>query len=427
MITFTTLYYTIYTFLNILFSFNVKIIFLQGKDWNSVDGRNKDNITLIVRDRGSSSTTRDGDASYGDSSSTSLQDQHVLYVYVRSMNDPPHIQVPGGTHVVDEDVPLRLKGISIGDVDLSENDIVEMTLSCSYGRLRITAFDESDYDTGTNVENPNLFAPGDDLKGVTFRVGTGYGSGKTMGVVDGYDDHRDSPTKLTSDNVWGDVSMTVRGPLKRLNQMLKHFKYKSALHYNGKDQITVTVNDLGGDFGESPLSTTKLIDLSVTPVNDAPIITVPLNPNDGTKLQRVDEDSTIRITGTRYHNRPAVPIPELYSSGYELFRSEGVVPDADWPTWRYRKAAEIYPGRAPSSPGSFENYNGAMYFSADDGIHGRELWRTSHAQLQQDQAATELVKDIFPGARGSNPQWLVTMVGGFFCFLCLSLEFFFSS
>ena len=74
------------------------------------------------------------------------------------------------------------------------------------------------------------------------------------------------------------------------------------------------------------------------------------------------------------------------------FESEGRVPDADWPRWRHRKAAEIYPGRAPSSPGYFENFNGALYFSADDGVHGRELWRTSHAMLQQDQATTELVK-----------------------------------
>jgi ELWxxDGT repeat protein len=397
-----------------LFDINAALSTLKytsRKDWNSVDGRNKDNVTLIVRDRGSSSTTRRD--SYGDSTSKSLMDVHILYIYVRSINDAPIILVPGGTQVVDEDVPIRISGVSIDDVDLSHEDNVEMTISCSFGRLRITAFEERDYDEGTNMENPNLFAPGDDLKGVSFTTGSGYGSGKTMGVSGNYDDSRDSPTKLTSDNTWGDTKFVVIGSIKRMNQMLKHLKYKSKLNYNGVDQITVTINDLGGDFGEEPMSTTKYIDLSVTAVNDAPVITVPL-AFDGTKMQRIKEDGLIRITGTRYHNRPIVAVPELYTSGYELFRSEGVVPDADWPNWRHRKAAEIYPGRAPSSPGFFENYNGAMYFSADDGVHGRELWRTSHALLEQTQATTELVKDIFPGGRGSDPQWLITMGGTLF-------------
>ena len=46
--------------------------YTSGQDWNSVDGRNKDNITLIVRDRGSSSTRRDHHIS--DIESTSLSD-----------------------------------------------------------------------------------------------------------------------------------------------------------------------------------------------------------------------------------------------------------------------------------------------------------------------------------------------------------------
>ena len=106
---------------------------------------------------------------------------------------------------------------------------------------------------------------------------------------------------------------------------------------------------------------------------------------------------------------PTSPSRSVYQSGYELFRSEGRRPDADWPNWRGRLVADMWPGRPASSPRYFQVYNKALYFSADDGVHGRELWRTSHDILQQDQYATELVKDIFPGARGSNPTWLVTM------------------
>lgn len=91
------------------------------------------------------------------------------------------------------------------------------------------------------------------------------------------------------------------------------------------------------------------------------------------------------------------------------FESEGSRPDADWPNWRGRLVADIWPGRKASSPRYFHVFKNALYFSADDGVHGRELWRTSHDILQQDQYATELVKDIFPGNRGSNPTWLTSM------------------
>ena len=146
--------------------------------------------------------------------------------------------------------------------------------------------------------------------GVTFSIGTGYGSGKSMGVSGEYDVNRDSPYQQSSSNGFGDTTIQVKGSLLRCNQMLKHLKYQSNLNYNGQDQIIITVNDLGGDFGESPLTTTESLLLSITPVNDAPVITVPL-AYDGTKLQTVDEDQSIRIQGTRYFNRPVVARPEV--------------------------------------------------------------------------------------------------------------------
>ena len=39
-----------------------------------------------------------------------------------------------------------------------------------------------------------------------------------------------------------------------------------------------------------------------------------------------------------------------------------------------------------------------IYFVADDGVHGFELWKSNGAS-----AGTQLVKDIWPGGRSSYP------------------------
>ncbi|MFN8521328.1 MAG: ELWxxDGT repeat protein, partial [Chloroflexota bacterium] len=63
-----------------------------------------------------------------------------------------------------------------------------------------------------------------------------------------------------------------------------------------------------------------------------------------------------------------------------------------------RRLKDIAPGATSSSPRDFVVLDGIVYFSAGDGTHGRELWRTDGTG-----AGTRMVKDIRPGTRGSNP------------------------
>jgi ELWxxDGT repeat protein len=63
--------------------------------------------------------------------------------------------------------------------------------------------------------------------------------------------------------------------------------------------------------------------------------------------------------------------------------------------------ADVRPGAASSGP-----YNivpclgGGVLFSADDGLHGEELW---HARLGAEGWQAQLVEDVYPGPASSEP------------------------
>ncbi len=65
--------------------------------------------------------------------------------------------------------------------------------------------------------------------------------------------------------------------------------------------------------------------------------------------------------------------------------------------------ADINPGAAGSSPSGLTRINDDLFFAADDGGNGTELWKSDGTQ-----AGTVPVKDINPGALGSNPGGLTS-------------------
>lgn len=70
--------------------------------------------------------------------------------------------------------------------------------------------------------------------------------------------------------------------------------------------------------------------------------------------------------------------------GVELWRSDGTAEGTEL-------VADLCPGPCSSHPSDFQEFRGRLYFTADDGVLGRELFRLRSG------AAPELIADVCPG------------------------------
>ena len=70
---------------------------------------------------------------------------------------------------------------------------------------------------------------------------------------------------------------------------------------------------------------------------------------------------------------------------------------------------DIQPGPGSSSPNDVVDVDGILFFTADDGVTGEELWKSDGTP-----DGTVLVKDIIPGIEGSSPGRLTSAAGTLF-------------
>ena len=97
------------------------------------------------------------------------------------------------------------------------------------------------------------------------------------------------------------------------------------------------------------------------------------------------------------------------ANGGELWRSDGTpAGTAMVPTMN--QGGGINGGAAGSFPTSLTNVNGTLYFAADDGLHARELWKSDGTQT-----GTKIVAETIPGSfANSGPEQLTNVNGTLF-------------
>ena len=126
----------------------------------------------------------------------------------------------------------------------------------------------------------------------------------------------------------------------------------------------------------------------------------------GSKLFRTDGSSTSTLTDKGYNNMTVsgdyMYFVSTYSNGGELWATQNGV--------TVYQVKDIRPGSGGSNgsfPSVLTDVNGTLFFKANDGTHGNELWKSDGTN-----AGTILVKDIVSGSSSSQITNIVSF-GGF--------------
>jgi ELWxxDGT repeat protein len=91
--------------------------------------------------------------------------------------------------------------------------------------------------------------------------------------------------------------------------------------------------------------------------------------------------------------------------GLELWKTDGT----DAGTKRVKDINQSQGLFNDSNPSHLTNVAGTLFFNADDGIHGQELWSSDGTA-----PGTQLVQDLNPGEESSFPQYLANVGGTLF-------------
>lgn len=127
-------------------------------------------------------------------------------------------------------------------------------------------------------------------------------------------------------------------------------------------------------------------------------------PNQGQELWRTTRNGLeVELVPGFIPGRKAIAPGQLaVANGQLLFRGGA---SRNRELWKFdgkrvRMVKEINPGPDGSSPGYVTSLGKRIVFSADDGVHGGELWSSDGTA-----AGTRMIHEITPGPEGTNMAW----------------------
>ena len=172
-----------------------------------------------------------------------LTDTDTVLIVVNDVNNAPVNTVPASI-TKDEDQILAIAGLLVSDVDAGAA-AVDVQLSVGMGS--------------------------------TLTLSTAVSGGVMASEVTGN----------------GTAALSIRAPISRINLTLSDsggLIYRSAQDFNGADVLTMTTDDLGNSGTGGPLTDTDMVPITINPINDAPINTVPATVT-------TTEDTNLTLSG----------------------------------------------------------------------------------------------------------------------------------
>jgi ELWxxDGT repeat protein len=184
--------------------------------------------------------------------------------------------------------------------------------------------------------------------------------------------------------------------------------YRELWVSDGTEANTYLVKDIGNHWGE-PWHLTAVGDTLFFYANDGTsgwelwksdgtetntVMVKDINPGTGTSTNS-SWSSLTNVNGTLFFSA------NDGTHGFELWKSDGTEAN----TVRVKDTT----GSAPSGLWDLTNVNGTLFFTAYDEAHGHELWKTDGTP-----ANTVLVKDIRPGSDSASPDNLANINGTLF-------------
>jgi hypothetical protein len=177
-----------------------------------------------------------------------LMDAQMMYITVTNVNEAPVDSVPGSQSVA-EDGTLTLSaaggnGISISDVDVGSGTM-QVSLTATNGTLSLST-----------------------IVGLVFTTGDGTADG----------------------------SMQFTGTLADINAALDGLTFSPTANFNGSGGINIVTSDLGNSGSGGVKTDSDGISITVTPVNDAPVLDATKSPTLNSELE--DAAAPIGAVGT---------------------------------------------------------------------------------------------------------------------------------